>query len=47
MRFKRNSYNIMKEREAKVELVVYEIGITNIYSQELTFKMTVKDETDQ
>ena len=24
----------MKEREAKVELVAYEMGITNIYNQE-------------
>ena len=28
LRFKLNSYNIMKEREAKVELVAYEMSIT-------------------
>ena len=31
---KLNSCDIMKERDAKVELVVYEMGIANIYNQE-------------
>ena len=34
LRIKLNSYTIMKEREVKAELVAYEMGITNIYSQE-------------